>query len=1807
MTARRLLTVAEVMGGMRGGVAVLGAVLALACVTAAAVPPDPVAPLVCRRVKRLRPPLATPDTSVVPGDGTAVEVHDRYDAGSRATSVNLRRMRVLCLPASDGPAPASDAAMAAFGVRPLPGARPRPIDVDHTVETVVGETTINVRAIERLMVSADTAPAGQRPDGFDPSTATQHTCYDVRPEGKTARHRLDLVTGDDTWALKTVRPRRLCIPAGIRTDASRPDYMCFEAKLRRRAASPPRIARESTSVFGRERLRLGEVREVCLPSATELPPPPPEPGFELEIDPPVREVEWRDRASYRAIARWDDGRVQDLTEQVEWASADERFAAPALDEDGVFRAREPGDVTVRATEPTTGKVATATLDVRWSLERIELSPQQVNRAIGQHEDYQATGWFAGGVSHNVTDRLTYATSDESVAVPSNDADTPSRVEPVRHGTVKVSACDIRSGLCAADATMIVLGGLQSIELGPQTEIAVGTGEFLPLTAIGRYADGRQKNLTQKVEWRVANPAVAEPGEHGVLIGLAPGRTTVTAIDPKTGLESVSRSVTVLGAMKGVVVYANMASPMDQMRAGDSHRLTARAVYEGGGSTNVTQRVEWTSLTPAVVAAPNDDGDRSRVDAVGPGVGRVIARDPRSGLTSGEAQVPVLGPLVDLVASSRRTDMNPIPLGGAAWVQLAGRFFPAYGLWSQLNFHQYRPADDYEMISTDPSVLRPAGRGSVAGVAPGHASVYFRDRATGVTSNQVSFTVKGAMERITLEPARITRAIGEREELLALGRHQPNLTTLLTQQLVYTSSDERVAIATNEAGHKSRILAVGPGTATISAVDPVSGLRTTDGGGDAVITVLPGAIERITISPPVRLLPTGGFEDFTATGHYADGRTINVTSQVTWRSSATTVAYTRDDCPDCYGYPWSRDDISRSRVRGVAPGTVFVTAIHPTGVTSSDSGHDAIVIVEDVVRLDLLPPDATIDVGDIQSYRTRALLAGGQTLDVTDQAQYWTDDPGVAWNVELPDAGWEEQRSVNEIEARAPGTVAVHSTLSLGHAQGDATLTVIVPTTTVTTTTTSTTLPGGATLALDPPVRIVDFGEPVSFRAVIGTVDVTERAEWSVVDGTIASGDDGVFTTHDPGTTTVTARDPVSGMQASATLTVGFTLRSIRVLPNFAVRSVGGRVRFQAIGEFAGGRTVDLSERVSFAVSDGAIAAVDMDAEHAGEVVALADGDTEVVACELRSAICTSGGRNGALSVDSSGDRYVVGRVLDGDPLMPGRKRDVRVQLVHTTWFGSAYEDIDPALVTWTDLTPSVARLVREGPTGFRVYGLAPGQAEFLLAHDGAGSGYFYANVLGPLTSLHAWVAHPFEVGKTGGAGAWGTDASGAYRNMTFDAEYRSLDPDIVATPNEPGHPNRLVGVAPGTGRIVARDPATGVESAPASVLVYGRLARIDTLPNDGEGNATPWLGVGATFSLRARGIYEGGYTRCMACRSPVRPVRFVSSDPSVLEVGDTWGEWTEVRAVRLGEAVVTAVDVETGISGVGQTFFVVGNLARLELRPAPSVVRGIGEHEWVTTIGHYPPRQTSNLTQWVRYESSDESVAVVSNEWGTRGEITTVGPGTAVISARAFGLSSTTSGDDLTVTVLPGTLERIVVSPAFARRMVGDAEEFTAVGYYPDGTSLNVTQQVEWQIGSSSVAGAFGPPNRRSLIEGVGPGTTTITAVHPSGVSSADSGESATMEVDAIVALHVEPGPRTLVPGQAEELTVTAELASGESRNVTQLAEYGAWPLAPVVLSVPSVAPRKSRFEAVAPGDAEVVVSFGGQTARVSIAVVGGP
>jgi hypothetical protein len=196
--------------------------------------------------------------------------------------------------------------------------------------------------------------------------------------------------------------------------------------------------------------------------------------------------------------------------------------------------------------------------------------------------------------------------------------------------------------------------------------------------------------------------------------------------------------------------------------------------------------------------------------------------------------------------------------------------------------------------------------------------------------------------------------------------------------------------------------MGAGTATITATDPTTGVFAT-----ATITVLPGAIERITIEPSTIVRNPGNDFSFTANGHYPDGSTINVTQIVTWTSFDEFVATATNMGGD------------RSRVVANFPGTAGIVAMHPSGVSSHDTGDDATFVVKPIVTLTLKPEAQSADVGLVDRYTLVGTFADQTNINLTQDAFYWTDDPTIARTDNL-----EGDRSA--VQFLKPGTTTLHA-------------------------------------------------------------------------------------------------------------------------------------------------------------------------------------------------------------------------------------------------------------------------------------------------------------------------------------------------------------------------------------------------------------------------------------------------------------------------------------------------------------------------------------------------------------------------------------------------------------------------------------------------------------------------------------------------------------------------------------------------------------------------------------------------------------
>lgn len=1752
---------------------------------------DTAGALVCRQAKATKARQANPTRP-----STLVEVDDRFTAaaGEDAPSLWLRRTRALCLPAIEGPAiiTMAESGFAGIDVRPPRGAdRPSAGAANQLLRGGFGELTVEVNGLARVLSSAMLAPGTAGTSGSTGELAGDLSCYRVQSTGKGGTLGVKtFTTADGRWTLRVQKPRRLCIPAN--TEASGLDYLCYRAKSKRGAEKPARGNLVSaTTAYGAEVLRVGHAAELCFPTERSTVPTD---DVTLSVTTSTPTIEWRETADFTVTATFEDGSTEDWSERVAWTSSDDD-TAPLVDEPGItgrFRGIEPGSVTIRATDAATGATATAPLTIDWSLQRIALSPEQVNRGVGQKEVYQATGYFPNGVTHNVTPRLVYTSSDPDVAAPSNAAPNPSAVEAKGFGTATITACDPRTNICTGaddDAEMIVLGGLQSIRIEPGTRQAVLPGQGANFTAIGHFADGREKNLTQRVTWTSSNPDVVEAPNaapnRGRVLGHSPGGAFLRAVDAQTGVESFNHQVFVLGELQSILVRPRHSKLVQHP---GSFRFTAIGQYEGGGSLNLTQALEWSSETASIGVAPNEPGDRSRIDTAGAGgLSRIGVRDPGSGLVGSDAFFNSLGRLQKIVVSTflfgrSAAPYNRLFVGETAKV----RAFGHYEIPASIDLLSYARKTT-TLVSSNPAVAEVVDQRFIRGIAPGVFTLRATDLVTGIASDEAEFTVQGEIQALSLFTTTPTTLVGKDIRVRVRGRYFPNVVTDFTGLVNLTSSDPSIAQVTGAAGSRT-LKALAPGWVTISATDPASGVSST-GEGDIRVLILPDEPPtEITIMPPVTRIPVGGFDNLTATARYSSGQTVNVTQHATWSSSAPAVA----DLVPTEGH-------GNSHTVGKAAGTTLVTAVY-NGTSSADSGHDAIVFVDDAIEIDVYPSSATMGVGETRGFQAVAELAGGGSINVTHMVEFLSQSPEIA------DFGDTDDPHILTAITVGDATLDVGFP---GGARGTATVSVTETTTTTTTsTTTSTTLPGGGlgALTIAPSSQTVDFGEDAVYSATLtradGTKhDVTGRVRWQVGDATIASGSGGTLATHDPGTTTVTAVDPATGATANAaSLTVKWSLSGITLYPRQVNRGIGDYERFEAVGHFPKGRDVPITKRLSYTSSAPSIAAVQANGSWPSQVVAKAEGQTTITACDPISGICSG---------DGSAALLVAGG-LQSIELQPSTvKKQFPGGAEQYTAIGH-YDDGSSADITasveWISSAPSVALASNLAGSRGKVYALTPGFS-FIRARDPETGIQSFNNVfytLGPIQELFIDYVDPFQTGTSVLPGAVAIHQGGGETNVTTKVTWGSRDPSIAVALNEDGAENRIDAVGVGRARIYATTPHTGVVSPDRDYLVYGTLVSLDAM---WQGGGWPGyrVGIGGTRTYSVRGNFEGNFSKPLT--NAERAYTLVSSDPTVAEVVDD----TTVRGVGAGTVTITAVDDATGISGNGVLLTVQGNVERIVLEPAMKL-RGIHEYQTFIATGYFPPDgTTANVTQNLVYHSSNPSVAVVFNDPAiNKSTIFTVGPGTTIISASdpTTGVSSDDTGESALVEVKAGNPDQIVVTPPTAFRMRDGTEEFTAVAHYADGTTINVTQQVEWSSSDTSVAGAF-LPRRKSLFRAKSPGVVAIKATHPSGVSSTDSGHDATMEVDAVQSLSISPTSRTLRVGETEEFTVIATLARGGERNVTQSASYGRTPFFPVLLEVGTNETRRSLVKAVAPGTVDVFAFAGGRQvkARVRILQAGSP
>jgi len=441
--------------------------------------------------------------------------------------------------------------------------------------------------------------------------------------------------------------------------------------------------------------------------------------------------------------------------ELRWSSSNTTVAT--VSSTGVVTTRAPGEVRIAASAFGRSGTATITVSAR-DVASVVVSPASVSMRVGVSAPLQAQALDAeGGV---LTGRsVTWTSANTAVATVSSTG----VVTGVTPGATTITATS--GGRTGQAAVTVTLPPVQTITVTPQRD-TIGVGTERLHTAVLRDASGNVLS-GRSLAWSSSNVSVASVSSSGLVLGVAPGTTTITASsEGRTGtatvvvLQRLASSVTLTPASGTLIV-------------GGTQLLDAQITDEQGNL--LTGRPITFSSDAPVVASVTPAG---LVTALAPGTARITAT------SEGKTGVATFTVIPVPVASVTVTPATVSLLPGATQ-QLSAVARSAGGA--------VLTGRSVVWTSGAPSVVSVTSSGLVTALGPGVALVLAT--VDGVTANATVTVGAPAVASVTLTPTAPEVTVLGSVQLIATLR-DGNGAVLTGRVIAWTSEDESIAFVSS---------------------------------------------------------------------------------------------------------------------------------------------------------------------------------------------------------------------------------------------------------------------------------------------------------------------------------------------------------------------------------------------------------------------------------------------------------------------------------------------------------------------------------------------------------------------------------------------------------------------------------------------------------------------------------------------------------------------------------------------------------------------------------------------------------------------------------------------------------------------------------------------------------------------------------------------------------------------------------------------------------------------------------------------------
>ncbi|HUR29212.1 MAG TPA: Ig-like domain-containing protein [Planctomycetota bacterium] len=523
------------------------------------------------------------------------------------------------------------------------------------------------------------------------------------------------------------------------------------------------------------------------------------PLVSIEVTPLSPSIALGTSVQFVATGTYADNSTQELTAQVFWSAVNPAIAtlSNAAGSEGLASSVSAGDTLVLA--ELAGVSGSAQLSVtNAALVSIEVTPDDFAIALGTAQQFTATGLYTDFSTQDLTAQVTWASTHASVAAISNAAGSNGLAQSLSVGNTSISAT--LAGKSGATPFAVTNAALVSLDIAP-FQPAVANGTELQFAATGTYTDGSTQDLTSQVAWSSSNIAVATisnaAGSHGLASGIGVGSTMIAA-DFGGASDSTTLDVTNAVLVSIEVTPADVALPL-----GLTQQYAAAGTFSDATVQDLTRQVTWSSSNAAAAVVSNAAGQEGLASAIAPGAATISAT--HSGIF-GSTTLTILD--VALVSIDVSPSSSTLPDGFYRRLSAIGNYSDGSSLDLTKQAVWSSSASSVAKVSN-----APGARGEAKGMSVG--STTLSAAFHGVVGAAALDVTNESLSSITLAPAPLLLAIGDKQQMAAIGNFSGGSTVDITAQVNWSSTPKSVASVGN-ASTKGLVTAKSAGNATIKA-------------------------------------------------------------------------------------------------------------------------------------------------------------------------------------------------------------------------------------------------------------------------------------------------------------------------------------------------------------------------------------------------------------------------------------------------------------------------------------------------------------------------------------------------------------------------------------------------------------------------------------------------------------------------------------------------------------------------------------------------------------------------------------------------------------------------------------------------------------------------------------------------------------------------------------------------------------------------------------------------------------------------------